>query len=91
MWKTGKYCLSDVKADNHFSSDNWGTRTKEVSKSVLGLPASSWEAIFDAVHADMHPAAEEEVDDDTADLERDFQLLRSDADFDFDMEEVDEL
>jgi hypothetical protein len=88
MWKTGEYCLSDVKSDNHFSSDNWGTRTKEVSKSVLGLSASSWEAIFDAVHADMHPATEEE---DTADLEQEFQLLRSDADFDVDMEQVEEL
>jgi hypothetical protein len=88
MWKTGEYLLSNVKADNHFSSDNWGTRTKEVSQSVQILAESGWDAIFQAADADMHPDAE---DSDTAELAQEFLLLRSDADFDFDMEETEEL
>jgi len=85
MWKTGVYQLSEVKAENNFSSDNWAYRSKQLLPSVLALKATSWEIIYE--HALLTFKSHDElygvVEDDNVEPEEQLPMLCSDPDFRF--------
>src|SRR4051812_8909574 len=82
MFKTGEYITSDIKNEDYFSSDNWGTRSAQLLPSVRGLSDASWDTIYDnslatfKTHKEMEP-----VEDPTVELTERFEMLRSDPDY----------
>jgi hypothetical protein len=88
MWTTGAFVTHSIKTANNFSSDNWAGRSKDLLPSVLGIKDESWALIYDHALCSFKTTTtpnvlQEDSDDADADLERRFQLLRSDPDFEF--------
>jgi hypothetical protein len=66
LWKTGRYVISNTQAENSFSSDNWGSRTKTLIQAAQILSDATWELIYADVRKVL--AAESDNEEDSGDV-----------------------